>query len=393
MIIKKNKKLLGDISCILIIGILVVLMFLLHDHIVFMMDDEWYSTNLATGEVLTGLSDVIESQKWHYYQWGGRSITHGILQLTLMSGDLCANILNVLMTIALAYLICVISGKCSLFNFALAGSLMIALNPNIKTSMFWQAGVVNYVYSTAWILLFLWIYIRTIRSVKNVRFKNGVKYQNDAGVMVGAGGRISGVCMCLLMAVLGLITGWSNENMGPASCIFAVVIILYRKFFLKKSSPLWMYLGALFSFAGSVFCILAPGNFVRSAEIESMGLVQTVFERFIMMLQAGTDFLLPALILCVVLGLIFMRYSNATFKIEYIMMFGMAVLAFGAMILSPHFPDRATFGIMCLLIIVIVYLLQELMERFAAFKKVGFLLLICSFGYSVFEICNIILLQ
>ena len=58
-----------------------------HRRITFMMDDEWYGTNLVTNQPLRGLSDIIESQIWHFRNWGGRCMTHGILQLTLMSGE------------------------------------------------------------------------------------------------------------------------------------------------------------------------------------------------------------------------------------------------------------------------------------------------------------------
>lgn len=59
-----------------------------------MMDDEWYGTNLVTNQPLRGLSDIIESQIWHFRNWGGRCMTHGILQLTLMSGEFMADMLN-----------------------------------------------------------------------------------------------------------------------------------------------------------------------------------------------------------------------------------------------------------------------------------------------------------
>ena len=56
----------------------------------FMMDDLWYSTLLFEETPVSSLADVIRSQVWHYNNWGGRSMTHGILQLILMAGEKAA---------------------------------------------------------------------------------------------------------------------------------------------------------------------------------------------------------------------------------------------------------------------------------------------------------------
>ena len=88
-----------------IAAILLVLLFLVHQQTQFMMDDEWYATNLVTGEKLQSFSDILESQKWHYDNWGGRSVTHGILQMTLMSGEFWANIFNMTATLLLVFMI------------------------------------------------------------------------------------------------------------------------------------------------------------------------------------------------------------------------------------------------------------------------------------------------
>ena len=75
------------IAVILLSVAAVCMLFYANVSVPFMMDDIWYSTNLATGNTLSGLGDVIESQVWHYLNWGGRSITHAFLQLSLMCGE------------------------------------------------------------------------------------------------------------------------------------------------------------------------------------------------------------------------------------------------------------------------------------------------------------------
>lgn len=331
------------------VGILImtVLLFLAHCSVPFMMDDEWYATNLATGEALQTFGDVLEGQVWHYNNWGGRSITHGILQLTIMTGELCADILNVLMTLLLAYMMCVVSNQRKAGDFLLALSLMLGLNANVKMSMFWQSGLVNYIYSTVWILVFLWAYLRLADNpeIQDLPF------------------------VTLWMIPLGFITGWSNENMGPTCLVLAVLVILYRKFVQKKQIAVWMYLGAVTALVGSALVILAPGNFVRKAAIEDNGFLKAVLDRFFSMFQAGADFLFPVCILIVVLMMIAVGYFKEKLRASQLLLLLGMILSYGAMVLSPHYPDRATFGTMILGVILIQTLLDGIVKNCGFMKK------------------------
>lgn len=314
--------------------------FVLHRRVPFMMDDLWYGTNLATGVPLGGLRDVLESQVWHFYNWGGRNITHGILQLTLMWGELPADILNVGMTMLLGYLACVLAGNRKPFWFLTAGVLMLALNANGKMSMFWQAGTVNYVYSTVWIFFFLWVFLRELQEE--------VKELPAASIW---------------MIPLGLMTGWSNENMGPASFLLACGVTVYLVRVRKQKLCLWMLEGIVMSFVGSILVIVAPGNFVRSAAIEEKGLAEAVYDRFYSMLCASVEYLFPTLLLLAAIILVYKICLKGTIKPFQWALLSVVVLAHGAMILSPHYPDRATFGIMMVCIALMISFLTEIAEK------------------------------
>ena len=71
-----------------------------------MMDDEWYSTVLYADTPIRNLSDIIRAQIWHYFNWGGRSMAHALLQLILLAGEHWADILNTGMTLLLGWLAC-----------------------------------------------------------------------------------------------------------------------------------------------------------------------------------------------------------------------------------------------------------------------------------------------
>ena len=260
---ENKKNLYESITAFLILAVAIAVSFLAHRVAVFMMDDLWYSNNLATvaamgeetGAPLKSVRDVYESQVWHYLNWGGRSVTHTILQFVLMGGELFADILNVVMTCVLSTLIVAISSKISGTTRTLTRSaiyvgavygLLHGLNANWHLSMYWQSGSVNYLYITSFILLFMWCYVRELSEERPAALKG----------------------ITIWIAPLALITGWSNENMGPTAWLVTVFTIGYLR---KKKLPvkLWMILGSALCILGSGLCILAPGNFTRSAFAET----------------------------------------------------------------------------------------------------------------------------
>ena len=340
----KTKKSLLYLSITVGILLLLGVEFVCHRCVPFMMDDEWYSTNLATGAPLVNWSDILEGQLWHYFNWGGRVITHGILQLTLMTGELAADIFNLIMTGILAWMICVLARQKHPFWFLTASTMLIGLNANIKMSMFWQAGTANYVYATAWILLFLWVYLRQLEQPDNKALP----------------------LVSLWIVPLGLITGWSNENMGPASFLLTVAVILLFKRKLKRAVPLWMYLGSLFCLLGSLLVILAPGNFVRTAALPETGFVTALYQRLLSMLGAGTDFLFPTAVLLTAVLLIYLVCFQGRLSTSQWLLLAHAVLSYGAMVLSPHYPDRATFGTMAVGIALIISILAQILRTHKA---------------------------
>lgn len=344
--------------------ILAIFQFVLHRDIVFMMDDNWYSTNLVTGQPLSGLADVYHSQIWHFHNWGGRVITHGLLQILLMGGELLCDIANLLCTLLLAFLICRIAGKRQPYWFLIAFSLIIFLNPNIKMSMFWQSGSVNYVYSSTWILLYLGIFLAHMCSPESKHFP----------------------LINFYMPLLGLITGWSNENMGPSGFIFSLLVIFCLIKIQNKKPPLWMITGSLFCLLGSILVILAPGNFVRVSCIPETSFGQTLYERMLSMLCAGTDFLFPTVLILVSLLLVNVVFFEYKIQTHEILLLIHAVLSYGAMVLSPHYPDRSTFGTMIVCIILIIPLLDNLLNHCKNKKQCSHIFALIFWSYAIYKV-------
>ena len=331
----KINKTSAAIVVILLTVAAVCMLFYANISVPFMMDDIWYSTNLASGNTLSGLGDVIESQVWHYLNWGGRSITHAFLQLSLMCGERGADVINTVLTLVLVMEMSHLSdagflkkrSSRKLFLYSLMFGLLIACCPNLRMSMLWQAGCANYVYSSVWILAFYIVYIRAMdQGTKDLPLSE------------------------VFMVPLGFITGWSTENMGPSACAVAALItfMMYKKGNAKGRRLVWMLEGVITSLAGSAICILAPGNSVRSMDsVDDLAL--TFPERLLQMLKGIGDYLFPALVILVFSIILYKMTVKDRIPAFVLYLLLGALLSYGAMIMSPHYPDRAAFGT-CVLI-------------------------------------------
>lgn len=332
----------------LLLPISIAVIFITHHYVPFMMDDLWYSTVLSSDEPIKNFSDIVSAQIWHYNNWGGRSMTHTLLQCILLGSETFADVLNTLVTLILAGLIILLgdgfSPKTTKSNVALkitaVTGLLIGMNANWKMSMFWESGAANYLYITCFILAFVHVYLRALEDKKTL-----------FGTVVW-------------IIPLGIISGWSNENMGPVAFLIAVAVIVILKK-QNKATKLWMYLGALSSLAGSAACILAPGNFVRSAQdsAHDAGLGLKLFLRCYGEARGAVSYLFPALFITLVLFALLKLVAKEKICLKEIILLVAALLSWGAMFLSPHYPDRASFGTMVFLFCVCVSFTRRIVNK------------------------------
>ncbi len=361
---EKKKAFYGTAAAVAGILILAVAEWICHRRVPFMMDDLWYATNLKTDQTLQGLGDVLESQLWHFMNWGGRCVTHGILQLTLMSGELAADILNLAATLLLGWMVCVTAGWRKPFCFLCASSLIVALNANVKMSMFWQAGTVNYVYSSVWILAFLWPWLRQVE-----------KPESGSLPLVN-----------LWILPLGLMAGWSNENMGPASLLTALAATVYLVKGQKRKACVWMVSGMGTCLLGSILVVAAPGNFVRASAVEKLPFGEWLYERFFSMLRAGADYLFPSAVLLAAVLLFWTVCLKGRLRPAQWMLLALAVLSYGAMALSPHYPDRATFGTMTVCVALSLSVLKDILEKKRAMGIYAGGMAFCYWVYAIYVV-------
>lgn len=362
VMMSKGKRILYAVVASLLFLVTTGVVWYVNHIIPFMMDDNWYATLLYSDEKIKNLLDIFNAQKWHYMNWGGRSVTHTILQLVILSGELVADVLNTVMVVLTGIIITFMSETMTgikrsfperIMCTTIVMGIMIALAGNWELSMFWQSGACNYLYITVFVLLFIWVYMREL------------PYD-----CLGSREPLWGVNVWIIP--LAIIAGWSNENIGPVTFVFAVATVFYVKK-VGHNVETWMKEGIVFSLLGSLACIFAPGNFVRSQEIAKQSMWITIYERVYYEFKASF-MTLVILVLLLIVAIALCKcvfYMPIGIEVRYVI--AMAVLSWGAMTLSPHYPDRATYGTMILLILAIVAIWQKIFEKKYALRNYVYL--------------------
>lgn len=330
-------------------------------------DDFWYSTNLVTGEPLASFKDIIESQIWHYNNWGGRSIAHALLQISLMGGVTFINVCNTFCHILTAFLICEVAGsKRNPWYFLFAYSFVYLFNPNLVQTCQWQAGVANYLYMTDIILVFVLLYLYGLR--KTVKEEKLPVWLN--------------ILLCVVMIPLGICSGWSNENMGPGSALFALLCIGFIAVKFRKTYA-YMIVGAVFSAIGAVLVVIAPGNYARSGYITDMAeasLFEKITNRLVSVTGGFYSYLITVMVILLLLMTVYHAVLKKKFEPDNTIVLITAFATVGAMILSPYFPDRVAFGSCILFACVIVCYINKLMDIWA---KDNVALKLCAAGFAI----------
>lgn len=358
----KSRRIMWIATGILIV-VSVVVLYMTHRSVPFMMDDLWYSTMLSDDTPIASFGDIVKSQIWHYSHWGGRSMTHGILQLTLLAGERAADVLNVAVTFLLAGIVCLVAGQKRLPTFLAAFAMILGLNANWKMSMFWQAGAANYLYITVFILFFIFCYLREIgEEGPQAAADSDALDQSLETKATAVSGSLPGITIWIVP--LGILAGWSNENMGPVAWILSVLVILRTARERRRVAP-WMILGSIASLFGSIMMIAAPGNSVRSGQMaeSEYGLLWRFFLRCYAESRAALEYLFPVLLILAVVLLVGRFALQIPLGRRNGILLLLALLSWGAMVLSPHYPDRATFGTLVILVCVILSMGGKIVRR------------------------------
>ena len=144
------------------------------------------------------------------------------------------------------------------------------VQPAFPATAIWITGSANYLWCTLLILCFLYQYYKLYRT-------RGEK-KNDT------------VIHAVFLFFLGILTGWTNENMSISLLLLiAVFIYLIRK--EVDNPPRWIYWGMIGFILGAIILFAAPGNYLRVAgETDNAGLIGALLQPEIFMERITTIF-------------------------------------------------------------------------------------------------------
>ena len=239
------------VQTVLAAGAIFAFMLALNHFMPIHRDDYDYSLIWGTGVHVGAFSDVLSSAMQHYLLHGGRMMTVICLDLFLWLGKPAFDAANALMFLALVVLVTMHARRALTFWHApgllVSAALMLWLAlPHFGEVAVWKSGSTVYLWSAVPAFLFLLPY--------NLALKNAATERST---------RRTGAI--LPMFLLGILAGWSIENLAVTVVVAAFGSALYLR---KRHGflPAWMIAGALGAFLGLIGLVAAPGNYVRYDE-------------------------------------------------------------------------------------------------------------------------------
>lgn len=304
-----------------------------------------FQNNIGKLYRVESFGDIINSQWQHYMTWGGRTVAHCFVQFFVWQGKLLFDIMNALIYAALALLIYFFgTGRFSLQN--LDGKILLWIFftmwfclPELFQTAFWLTGSCNYLWMTVLQLLFLVPFVK--------------KFWKKSLVL-------SSQFLTPIMALLGLLAGWSNESGGAIIIMLAFFAMIY--FWRQRNFERWMLAGFIGLLVGYALLMLAPGNFQRYVVDANEATVPFLSaQMFIDNFEDGMQEILEvSVLLYAVIALYFIRGRKTPQAKQFIAMFTFAGIFLPCILMfSPEFPARAAFASPVLLIIATVTAIER----------------------------------
>ena len=209
-------------------------------------DDFDYSLIWGTTQHIESFSDVCQSMWNHYLTHGGRMVTVFVLDFFLWLGKLPFDIANAAVFTAMVALLYFHGTRDTKLTaepgvLAACALLLWICLPHFGEVAVWKSGSTVYLWSGFFAALFLLPY--------NLFLAGRLHW--------GAG-------MALPMFWLGILGGWSVENLAVTVVLLAFGVSWYA--WKSGHLPFWMITGAEGALLGAIGLIGAPGNFARYGE-------------------------------------------------------------------------------------------------------------------------------
>ncbi len=350
-----NLKIKQLLSWMIILLGLFAFLFFLNEMTVYLSDDFAYHfqfqksflnggafSNSSSPVRINGIISIIKSQYAHYFVMNGRIVAHFIVQFLLQFDKKIFNILNSIVFLLVAYIISLISKKFNnkkKVNLKQSTYLFIFfalwfLLPEFGASVLWVSGAGNYLWTSAIYLLFILFHICQ-------------RETNAFTVLFGS--------------CLGLLTGNTNENSGPAAILIVLLLIWVRDVLPNHKIKLYQVLSILFAIIGFLFTILSPAPRVEKGLKLSLSIIfqntRGIYNTSVQLFGFGYLILFVLLIIAVYSRLL----KKESLQIIIIFLIGHFASMY-SLVLSPERPLRVFFGSAIFLIIAIFITYYQILE-------------------------------
>ena len=323
----------------------------------FIADDISYAfiwdDGIGKREKISSFTDILISQYSHYFYWGGRTVAHIFVQFFAWIGKSYFDVINVFVFCALIFLIFKIATGLSLreMNKKFLIFILFALyflTPAFLLTNIWLTGAINYLWMVTLELLFILPFAIKYRD-KN--FKPPKFF-------------------VIVMAILGLLAGWSIEP--GASITLFVTFWAILKSWHEKNLQTWQSVGFIFLFAGFLILILAPGNIERveiskiydSEPIIPYDLLYTPTMFLINIMYGFLPIVIRESPLFLPIIFYFMSNRKSVETSRFILNFlAASIIILLVMVCLPEFPERAGFPATIFLIIASLAAFKEILPE------------------------------
>ena len=356
----KNKVLI--IATLLIVGIAFgVLNFLTSEY----LDDYMYKfmfigNNADTTMPITSLKDVIISQYNHYFCFNGRTFVHFIVQIfTGILGKSTFNIITTFVFLVFIYTITRLHTKANVLDILFSSIVVLLLFPAFNDTVLWMTGSINYMWSSAFVCVFLFFIIRNRETpIKPIY---------------------------LVYSILCLLIGWTHEGITfpLALSLIVYMCITYKTIYKRAVFPLMM--GFVI---GALLCAFSPATIGRASiisdgGINSSALIQKIISGLILCTKLKAIYCL----LCIMIALFFVRKGEnkiwlKEFYKKHIIVCNALIFSFGIVFLSGFTSSRTAIGAELYAIILSLYLMHYFKDKIVRKIKIG----VCIMG-GLFYCC------
>lgn len=335
--------------------ILVFIAILLLQSMIFMSFDDYGYATISygvgnqfnpNGGVNYSFFDVLEFLKTTYMVWAGRIFDQFLLVQCLKNGEQFIQLIQtIVIFFTIFFTVKAFGKKDKLIRDFVLVTLMFFSMPIIitKLSLFWYCASVIYFWPFLFFVLGLFLIKRKNYNKSNLFYK-------------------------IILLLLGIISGWSQEQVGMAFCTFLFISLFWEYIYNNKTIEKNKIIFSIGNIVGYIILMIAPGNFARMSTDSDKNFLLNSFE--------------------VVKELIWnFKYINN--NIVYI-----SIIAFLLILLNSRISKKESVEKLKKVSMIIIILTQIIImiSKFTDIGKINYIALIFHFLFMIFAIIIYIVL-